>query len=214
MDHAGFTTVFTGERSKCPPITSLSLLQRKLSVKFISRSEEYGETRFVVFNQEQVESRNVFRQKRFFFRTSTGSRKQRTFFRLSNPENSIKSFFEEHQNYMLAEAKSEVRKQECRAEFLDSSVRDLQRQLDSNLLEIYCANQGYEESRKEQARLHEELAQRERVLRNSDQKYSRSGRLEESSGNANRRNLQERIERKSLDFSGAHFTNTRVARKK
>ena len=51
---------------------------------------------------------------------------------------------------MLAEAKSEVRMQECRADFLDSSARDLQRQLDSNLLEIYCTNQGYGGSRKEQ----------------------------------------------------------------
>ena len=66
---------------------------------------------------------------------------------------------------MLAEAKSEVRKRECRADFLDSSVRDLQRQLDSNRLDFYCTNQVYEESRKEQARLHEELAQRERILR-------------------------------------------------
>ena len=48
---------------------------------------------------------------------------------------------------------------------LDSSARDLQRRLDSNRSEIYCTNQGHEESRKEQARLHEELAQRERALR-------------------------------------------------
>ena len=60
--------------------------------------------------------------------------------------------------------KSESKK-ECRADFVDSSVRDLQRQLDSNRLEIYCTNQSYEESREEQARLHEEFAQRERVLR-------------------------------------------------
>ena len=61
-----------------------------------------------------------------------------------------------------------MRKQECRADFLDSSVRDLQRPLDSNRLEIYCTNQGYEESRKEQARLHEELPQRKRVLRETE----------------------------------------------
>ena len=60
---------------------------------------------------------------------------------------------------MLAEAKSEVRKHESRAYYLDSSVRDLQRHSDSNCLEIYCTNQVYEESRDEQARLHEELAQ-------------------------------------------------------
>ena len=67
-------------------------------------------------------------------------------FTFSNPENSIKSFLEEHEDFMLAEAKSEVRKEECRADFLDSSVRDLQGQLDSNRLEIFCATQGYEES--------------------------------------------------------------------
>ena len=35
---------------------------------------------------------------------------------------------------MLAKAKSEVRKQECSFDSLDSSVRDLQRELDSNRL--------------------------------------------------------------------------------
>ena len=66
---------------------------------------------------------------------------------------------------MLAEAESEVRKHGSRADFLDSSVRDLQRQLESDRLEIYCTNQGYQESRREQDRFHEQLAQRERVLR-------------------------------------------------
>ena len=87
------------------------------------------------------------------------------YFRFSTPEKSIKSSPGNKKSFMLAEAKYEVRKQECRAEFLDRSVRDLQRQLASNRLEIYCTNQGHEESRKEQARLHEELAQRESVLR-------------------------------------------------
>ena len=87
------------------------------------------------------------------------------FFRFSNPGNSIRTFLEEQREFLLAAAKSEVRMHESRADYLDSSVRDLQRQLDSSCLEIYCTNQGYEESRREQARLHEELAQRERVLR-------------------------------------------------
>ena len=77
----------------------------------------------------------------------------------------MKSFLGGHQDYMFAEAESEARKLECRAGFLDSSVRDLQRQLDAIRLDFYCTNQVYEESRKEQARLHEELAQRERILR-------------------------------------------------
>ena len=66
----------------------------------------------------------------------------------------MKSFPEEHGDYMIAEAISEVRKHESRADCLDSSVRDLQRHLVSNRLDIYCTNQGFEESRQEQARLH------------------------------------------------------------
>ena len=73
---------------------------------------------------------------------------------LGNNE-ALKSHLEKHKDNMLAEATSEVRKHESRADYLDSSVRDLQRHLDSNRLEIYCTNQVYEESRDEQARLHE-----------------------------------------------------------
>ena len=65
----------------------------------------------------------------------------------------------------LQKQKSDVRMQESRADCLDSAVRDLQRHLDSNRLEIYCTNQGDEESRREQSRLHEYFAQRQRVLR-------------------------------------------------
>ena len=130
-------TVFAGERSKCGPITNLSLCKRTLGVKFISSSEEYGETRCVVFKQKEVESRSIFRQRRFFLRTSTGSQNTEPLFRFSNPENSFKSFVEEQRDKMHAEAKSEVRKRESTADYLDSSVRDLQRQLDSNRLELY-----------------------------------------------------------------------------
>ena len=68
---------------------------------------------------------------------------------------------------MLAEARFEVRKHESRADYLDTSGCDLQRQLDSNRLGICCTNQVYEETRKEQARLHEELVQREKALRDT-----------------------------------------------
>ena len=37
-----------------------------------------GDTRCVVFKQKEIESRNTFRQRRMFLRTSTSSRKQRT----------------------------------------------------------------------------------------------------------------------------------------
>ena len=66
---------------------------------------------------------------------------------------------------MLSEAKSEVLKQECRAESADCAIREFQRQFPSNLMEIDHTNLGYETSRREQTRLHEELAKRERALR-------------------------------------------------
>ena len=65
----------------------------------------------------------------------------------------------------LSEAKAEILNQECRADFADRSIRELQRQIQSNHMEIDHPNLGYEQSRREQARLHEELAQRERAPR-------------------------------------------------
>ena len=49
---------------------------------------------------------------------------------------------------MLSEAKSEVLKQECRAERADCAVRELQRQTQPNRMEIGHTNLGYETSRK------------------------------------------------------------------
>ena len=57
---------------------SLSLCNRKLGVKFISSSEECGETSCVVFKPKEVDSRCIVRQRRFVLRTSTGSGRQRT----------------------------------------------------------------------------------------------------------------------------------------
>ena len=69
---------FLQERIKCGPITSLSLCKRKPGVKFISSSEEYGETRRVFFSSKRKSSQEALSDRRFFLRTSTGSRKQRT----------------------------------------------------------------------------------------------------------------------------------------
>ena len=46
-------TVPTRARSKCRPIASLSLCERKLDVKFISRSDMYRDTSRVVFKQNR-----------------------------------------------------------------------------------------------------------------------------------------------------------------
>ena len=82
--------------------------------------------------------------------------------KLPESENAARLALEEQSDHLLAEAKSEVLKQECRADFLDCSIRELQRQIHSSRMEIDHTYLGYETSRREQARLHEELAQRER----------------------------------------------------
>ena len=82
--------------------------------------------------------------------------------RFSHPENYVTSFLEEHRDYMVAEANSEILKQDCKVDTLNPCIRELERQAHSNRLELDSVTCGYEESRREQARLHEELAQRER----------------------------------------------------
>ena len=168
-----------------------------------TRSEgEYGETRCAVLKHNEVESRSTFRQRRFFLRTSGYNE---PLFKFSDPENLVKVFLEEHEDFLPQRQNLKCEKQQCGADFLDSSVRDLQRQLDSDRLDIHCTNQGHEESRKEQARLHEELAQRERVLQETQiRSVHEVGELKRSSGNPNRRILQERIDRKSPYRSSLH----------
>ena len=50
-------------------------------------------------------------------------------------ENVARLALEELRDHLLAEAKSEVLKQECRTDFLGCSIRELQRQIRSNRLE-------------------------------------------------------------------------------
>ena len=66
----------TGERSRCRPTTSLSLLKRKLCVKLITFPSKRGETCSSVLTQKNIESRSTFRQGRPFLRTSTQFQEQ------------------------------------------------------------------------------------------------------------------------------------------
>ena len=68
---------------------------------------------------------------------------------------------------MLAEAKSVILKQEYKVDTLNTCIRDLQRQAHSHRSELYSASCGHEESRREQVRLHEELAPRKKALRDT-----------------------------------------------
>ena len=56
---------------------------------------------------------------------------------------------------------------ECKVDTPNTCIREFQRQAHSNRLELDSVNFEYEESRRAQARLHEELAQREKALRDT-----------------------------------------------
>ena len=68
---------------------------------------------------------------------------------------------------MLAEAESEILRHEYRADLAENSICELKRQIDSQAVEIGHTRTGHEQSRREQALLHEELADRDRALRDS-----------------------------------------------
>ena len=93
--------------------------------------------------------------------------KGETCFRFSDPKEAARSVLEEQRDHLLTEAKSETLEQECKVDTLNSCIREFQRQAHSNRLEMDNVNYGYEEHRREQARLHEELAQREKPLRDT-----------------------------------------------
>ena len=78
-----------------------------------------------------------------------------------------KSILEDHIDHMLAEATSEIMKQECQVVSLTTRTRELQRQAHSQMLVLDEANCGNEESRRKQVRFEEELA-----LGESTSKYS------------------------------------------
>ena len=105
-------------------------------------------------------------------------------------------------------------KQECKVDTLNTCIREFQRQAHSNRLELDSVNYGAEESRREQARLHEELAQREKALRDTrirnihemeELKRAQEMRIDEFS----RHELRE----SHATHAGAYFTNTGIAGK-
>ena len=75
------------------------------------------------------------------------------FFRFSHPENSAKSLLDGNRDHLLAEARSELMKQEYKVESLNTCISGLQQQTDARRLELEDAHHGYVESRREQVRL-------------------------------------------------------------
>ena len=68
------------------------------------------------------------------------------FFRFSNPVNAAKSLLDGNRDHLLAEARSELMKQEYKLESLNTCTSELQRQTHSQWLELEDVYFGYEES--------------------------------------------------------------------
>ena len=68
---------------------------------------------------------------------------------------------------MLAEAESKILRHEYRADLAENNFCELKRQIGSHAVKIGRTRTGYGQSRREQAPLHEELADQERALRDT-----------------------------------------------
>ena len=91
--------------------------------------------------------------------------KDETSFRFCDLEEAARLVLEEQRDHLLAQAGSEVLNQACKVDLLNASIREFQRQVHSNRLEMDHVKHVYEESRREQSRLHEKMVQREKALR-------------------------------------------------
>ena len=89
----------------------------------------------------------------------------------------IRIIFGKTREQLLAEAKSVILRHEYRADLAESNICELKRQIDSQAVEIGHIRTGYEQSRREQALLHEEVVDRERALR--DTRFRSIQKLEE-----------------------------------
>ena len=98
------------------------------------------------------------------FPTSTGFWSNEPFFIFSHPVNAAKSLLD-NRDHSLAEARSELMKQEYKVESPNTCTGELQRHMFSQRLELEDAHFGHEQSRREQVRLQEELVMREKALR-------------------------------------------------
>ena len=90
--------------------------------------------------------------------------KGQIFHRFSDPEEAARLVLEEQRDHLLAEGKSEILKQECKVDTLDTCIREFQRQAHSNRLEMDNVHYGYEESRREQTEVSQSSKKRAKLL--------------------------------------------------
>ena len=97
---------------------------------------------------------NRLNQHTFSDREDFPSRHQ-PFIRFSNLANVAKSLLDGNRDHLLAEARTELMKQEYKVESLNTCISELQQQTYAQRLELEDAHHGYVESRREQVRLQE-----------------------------------------------------------
>ena len=118
-------------------------------------------------SNNELESRNVLRWRTFSLRHQQFFGSNETFFRISYTLNVAKSRLDGDGDHILAEARSELMKQEYKVESFNTCSCEHQRQTCSQRLELDDAHVGYEESRREPGRLQEEQITREKALRDT-----------------------------------------------
>ena len=89
------------------------------------------------------------------------------FISFSNRANAAKSLLNGNRDHLLAEARSELMKQEHKVESLNTCISELQQQTYAQRLELEDAHFGYAESRREQIRRQEEKVMQEKAVRDS-----------------------------------------------
>ena len=119
-------------------------------------------------------------------------------FKFADPTNVGKSLLDGNKDRLLNQARSELMKQEHQARSFNSCVDELQQQAFAQRLELENAHHGYIASRREQLRLQEEFAMKEKALRETQIRIIHEmGEKKESSTATSRRILCTEIERKS-----------------
>ena len=86
-------------------------------------------------------------------------------FNFADPSKLGRSLLEGNKDHLLSQARSELVKQERQVGSLNSGINELQQQACAQRLELQDAHHGFFESRREKARLQEELSMKEKVLR-------------------------------------------------
>ena len=96
--------------------------------------------------------------------TNRGTSWRVLFFNLLMCQNWEDLFLKVMKIKLISHERSELMKQECQVGSLNSCVNELQQQAYAQGLELQDAHHGYVESRREQARLSEELSMKEQLL--------------------------------------------------